>query len=181
MLKDMIIEYRELKADEISRELFRRFKRYQKVTKRWEKENAAWLLKKVFSIENWSEEDFAYLVKCLKHTIEAGGAVCGAFGKETLVGFFSVEKEPFGERRGYVQLSSIHVSYEHRGCGIGRQLFLMAADKARQFGGRKLYISAQSSEETQAFYKSMRCSEALEYKQSLTKAEPADCQLEYIL
>ncbi len=48
-------------------------------------------------------------------------------------------------------------------------------------GAKKLYISAHSSQETQAFYSSMGCIEAREYNKTLVAKEPYDCQLEYSL
>ena len=177
----LMTEYRELKAYEISQELFKQFNRYQKVTRCWRKENSVWVLKDISFEENWTAENIRYLVECLKNTATTGGVVFGAFKHGILAGFSSVENEPFGEKREYLQLSSIHVSYEHRGCGIGKELFRISADRAGKMGAKKLYISSHSSEETQAFYKSLHCSEALEYNQRLTGAEPFDCQLEYPL
>lgn len=48
-------------------------------------------------------------------------------------------------------------------------------------GGQKLYISAHSAVESQAFYRKMGCVEAEEYDPAHTAAEPCDCQLEYLL
>jgi ribosomal protein S18 acetylase RimI-like enzyme len=176
-----MIKYRELKTYEISQELFKQFNRYQKVTRCWRKENSVWVLKDISCEENWDAKDIRYLVECLKNTAIPGGAVFGAFKHEILAGFSSLENEPFGEKQEYLQLSSIHVSYEHRGCGIGKELFRMSANRARELGAKKLYMSSHSSEETQAFYRSLHCSEALEYDQRLTMAEPFDCQIEYLL
>ncbi len=175
------MEYRQLEAKELSRDLFRHFNRYQKVERCWRKEHGTWILKDIPFEENWNDDNYAFLVKCLKSTITTGGAVFGAFVYNMLVGFSSVENEPFGCRKEYLQLSSLHVSFEHRGRGIGKALFLLSADRARELGAVKLYISAHSSQETQAFYKSMHCVEALEYNQKLVAAEPFDCQLEYPL
>lgn len=65
--------------------------------------------------------------------------------------------------------------------GIGKQLFLDAACWAREKGTEKLYISAHSAVESQAFYTAMGCSEAEYYHQAYVEAEPFDCQLEYLL
>ena len=65
--------------------------------------------------------------------------------------------------------------------GIGKQLFQMASTWAREKGAKKLYISAHSSIESQAFYKAMGCVEALEYNKEHVEKEPCDCQLEYIV
>ena len=42
----------------------------------------------------------------------------------------------------------------------------------------KLYISAHSAVESQAFYKAMGCVEAEVYHQGHVEEEPYDCQLE---
>ena len=176
-----MMEYRELKTNQISPELFEPFNRYQKVTKCWRKENGAWMLEDISFEEDWSADDRAFLVQCLKNTTTTGGAVFGAFKDDSLVGFSSLENEHLGANQEYLQLSSLHVSNEQRGGGIGKTLFKMSADRARAMGAEKLYISAHSSQETQAFYKSMGCFEAVEYIQKLSEKEPSDCQLEYLL
>lgn len=51
----------------------------------------------------------------------------------------------------------------------------------KKSGAEKLYISAHSAVETQAFYNAMGCAEALEYSKFHTQKEPFDCQLECIL
>ena len=73
------------------------------------------------------------------------------------------------------------MSCECRGEGIGKGLFVCAKAAAKKLGAKKIYISAHSAEETQAFYHSLGCKEAEEYNQELVEAEPCDCQLEYIL
>jgi N-acetylglutamate synthase-like GNAT family acetyltransferase len=65
--------------------------------------------------------------------------------------------------------------------GIGKVLFQMASNWAREKGAKKLYISANSSVETQGFYRSLGCVEAMEYNQAHVDREPYDCQLEYVL
>ena len=62
--------------------------------------------------------------------------------------------------------------------GIGRTLFDAAKEWARKNGAEKLYISAHSAVESQAFYKAMGCVEAKEYNQKHVEEEPYDCQLE---
>ena len=104
--------------------------------------------------------------------------VYGAYEDGKLIGFCSVEHEPFGSEKQYVQLTSLHVSYEKRGNGIGKRLFEAARSVAASFNAKKLYISSHSAEETQAFYKAMGCKEAEEYKPEAVEAEPCDCQLE---
>ena len=73
------------------------------------------------------------------------------------------------------------MSEDMRGKGIGKQLFLDAACWAREKGAEKLYISAHSAVESQAFYTAMGCRQAEYYHQAHVEAEPFDCQLEYLL
>ncbi len=182
-----MIKYRELKYDEINVPLFEGFNRRQEVVKcrRWV--DGRWVIKDDPFIDQWSEEDYNTLVCCLKNTVASGGIVLGAFLDNLLKGFASVEGEPIGSKGQYMDLSSIHVSEEMRGKGIGRQLFNLAEDFARSKGKnsdnsvKKLYISAHSAVETQCFYKAMGCVDAEEYYLPHVEKEPYDCQLEKVL
>ncbi len=154
-------QYRILQEEEIDRDLFREFIRRQNVTKCWRKEEGAWVIKDAPFVDDWTEEDYQILVSCLKNTAATGGFVYGAFCGGVLKG-----------------LSSIQISEDVRGQGIGKRLFLAAKDWAREKGAGKLYISAHSAVESQAFYRAMGCVEALEYQQAHVEKEPFDCQLE---
>ena len=80
-----------------------------------------------------------------------------------------------------MDLAAIHVSQDMRGSGIGSCLLGKAKEWAKEKGAKKLYISAHSAVESQAFYKKMGCMEAKLYKQEHVEAEPFDCQLEVLL
>lgn len=175
------IIYRKINENELNTEIFSNFNRYQQVNKCWRKRNGQWTLENIAFTEQWGKEEYEFLVECLKNTLNTGGAVIGAFIEGKLAGFTSVENQFFGSKSQYLQLSSIHVSYESRGKGIGKKLFQMIAKEARNLDAKKLYISAHSSEESQAFYKAIGCIEAKEYNEKLVQAESCDCQLEYIL
>ena len=176
-----MIQYRTLCADELCRELFRHFIRHQVVTKCWRRDNGAWVIRDDPFIDDWSEADYQTLVACLKNTVQTGGVVYAAFSDDVLKGFVSVEAAFFGGEAQYLDLTSIHVSEDMRGAGIGRSLFLLAKDWAKEKGAKKLYISAHSAVESQAFYRSMGCVEAKEYNQRHVDEEPFDCQLECAL
>ena len=176
-----MLQYRALGAEEIDRELFQDFIRHQSVTDCWRKENNTWVIKRVPFIDDWSEADYQTLAACLKNTVSIGGFVYAAFYDGKLKGFVSVEPELFGEEQKYLDLSSIHVSEDMRGQGIGKSLFGLAKEWAKNKGAKKLYISAHSAVESQAFYKAMGCVEAQVYNQKHVEAEPCDCQLECVL
>lgn len=174
-------EYRRLEEKEICRELFGQFIRRQEVVKCWRRVDGKWVIRDDPFVDDWSEEDYGKLVACLKNTVATGGFVYAAFSDNALKGFVSVESALFGGEQGYLDLSSIHVSLDMRGRGIGRELFQAAKDWARAAGARKLYISAHSAVESQSFYKAMGCTEAQVYHPGHVEAEPFDCQLECVL
>lgn len=176
-----MITYRVLDKKEICRELFQDFIRHQTVTKCWRKENSKWIIRDAPFVDDWTEEDYQILIACLKNTLHSGGFVYAAFYNGKLKGFVSAEPEIFGGEQEYCDLSNIHISEDMRNQGIGRTLFLAAKEWAKQKGAKKLYISAHSAVESQAFYKAMGCVEAKVYNKKHVEAEPYDCQLECIL
>ncbi len=173
-----MVQYRALSSGEICRELFQGFIRHQVVTKCWRRENGKWVVRDDPFIDDWTEADYKTLISCLKNTVETGGVVYAAFLDGVLKGFASVESTLFGDEQKYLDLTSIHVSEDARGHGIGAALFSMAKKWAKENGAEKLYISAHSAVESQAFYQKMGCVEAAVYNQAHVDAEPFDCQLE---
>lgn len=175
------MEYRKIMMDEMNLELFSSFERYQEVTKCRRKIDGQWVIVDDPFIDQWSKEEYEILVSYLKNTIKTYGVVLGAFINGKLKGFASVESTTLGSRGEYLDLSSIHVSFDARGNGIGKTLFNMATKWAKDQGASKLYISAHSAVESQRFYEAMGCIEAAEYNEEHVKKEPCDCQLEYVL
>lgn len=174
-------KYRSICRQELDRALFAGFVRRQEVTRCWRKADGAWVIRDVPFVDDWNETDYAALVDCLRRTLAQGGFVYGAFRNGILKGFVSVEAGPLGSRGQYRDLSSLHVSQELRGQGIGAVLFLSAARWAAGQGGQKLYISAHSAVESQAFYQKMGCIDAAQHRQEHVEREPWDRQLECVL
>lgn len=178
---ECVREMRSLRFEDLNPELFRQFNRFQPVTKCWRKEEGRWVIRDIAFIEQWSDDDYAHLLDSLRHTLSRGGWIGGAFEDDRLIGFASVEGVFFGEQGEYLQLSNLHVSFESRRKGTGKALWKEAASWARRAGAGKLYISAHSAVESQAFYRMMGCTEAVWVHPDLAEAEPCDCQLEYDL
>lgn len=177
----MTIDYRPLEEADVTRALFVGFRRRQVVTGCWRREAGQWIIRDDPFIDDWDEGDYAVLVDCLRRTCRTGGLVLGAFVGGALKGFVSVEAAPMGSRGQYRDMTSLHVSEECRGRGIGRALMLRACGWARAHGGEKLYVSAHSAVESQAFYRAMGCVEAMEQSPEHVAREPFDCQLERLL
>ena len=173
--------FRTLKIEEIERELFADFIRHQVVEDCWRKENDTWVVKSDPFVDDWSEKDYEELIQHLKIICLSKGFIYGAFCSGKLKGFVSVSSEKIGENKEYMDLTNIHVSEDVRRRGIGKKLFEEATFWAQKQGAEKIYISAHSAVESQAFYKAMGCVEAKQYQQKHVEQEPFDCQLEYSL
>ena len=179
--KKTVTEFRTVAREELTMELFSQFRRRQVVDGCLRQEQEQWVVKSDPFVDQWSREDYEFLIQCLKNTLETGGVVFGAFSQGVLKGFASVEGKPVGSKGQYRDLTSLHVSEELRGAGIGRRLFEMAALWAKAQGGKKLYISSHSAVETQRFYQAMGCVDAKELLEEHVAREPLDRQLELVL
>lgn len=175
------IDFRELCEQEITKPLFLTFNRYQEIRKCRRKSGGLWADVDVCYTEQWNSGDFKRLIFSLVQTVRSGGTVLGAFRAGALAGFSAIENTLFGTTNSYLELSYFHVTYELRRCGIGRRLFELSCQSARQKGAGKLYISSNSSVETQAFYSAMGCVEAEEPDKDFMEREPCDIQLEFSL
>ena len=146
-----MVTYQVLTEKEIQEDLFRDFQRRQEVTRRLEKTAEGWTVREDRFVEDWGPEEYQILVRCLRHTAASGGLVLGAFSERKLKGFVSVEGAPAGSRGQYLELSSLHVSRELRGQGIGAALFEAARRFAWERGIGRLYISAHPAARPRPF------------------------------
>lgn len=175
------ITYQELNKDDLRMDILDKFNRYQKVTRCWRKQNDRWVITGHPFIDDWNLKEKRDVVSEMVRCAGNGGTVYGAVADGTVIGFACISADFFGTKSKYADLLFLHVSAGHRRQGIGRQLFQLAAGSARRMGAEKLYISAHSAEESQAFYRGIGCVDAVEINQALAEKEPFDCQLEYII
>lgn len=118
----------------------------------------------------------------LKETILSGGSAIGVFDSNNkLLGFATINRDFFGRKYKYVMLDQLFITLEYRNKGIGKRLFMLCADVARQWNADKIYICAGSAEETIAFYFAIGCKEAVEVNKELYENDPRDYQLEFTL
>lgn len=173
---------RELTLDDLADDLLKHFNRFQEVKRAWRKENDQYILKDICFTEHWDENEKLHIVKDEFHDcIKNGGTILGGFDDNKLIAFACIENKLFGSYNQYLQLSKLHVSNEYRNYGLGKRLFMLCCEIAKEKDAKKLYISANSSEETQAFYVKRGCVEAVEINKELAEKEPYDCQMEYVL
>jgi N-acetylglutamate synthase-like GNAT family acetyltransferase len=173
------IEYKELKIYDINNNLLDYYNRYQKVKRCYRNENGKWIIKEIEYIEDWNKNKKEYKTKEFSEIINNGGYVFGAYENNKLIGFARLLNKKFGNRKQYIQLENMHVSFGYRNKGIGKKLFNLCIKKAEEIGIEKIYISANTSEETQMFYLNIGCIDAEEINKELMEKEPYDRQMEY--
>ena len=156
------------------------FIRHQEVTECWRNVDGEWKLLPVVFVEHWDMPRLREEATELLQFSEEGRAVFGAFVGDRVIGFAALGTR-LGSKRQYIELTGFHVSAPYRGRGIGRRLFAAICEAARSTGAEKLYISAQSSRESQAAYKALGCVYAQEIDLIRAAEEPCDVQLEYDL
>ena len=174
-------QYRRLDNTNFSGHSLDGFVRRQTVTECWRKTGSDWKLVPNVYEENWSQVQCRETAEDMARHINLDQTGFGAFDGERIIGFATVSHRMFGAAARYVQLVCFQISKEYRRQGIGRKLFSLACEEARQLGADKLYISAHSSKESQAAYRALGCSFAEEINEELAAAEPFDVQLEYRL
>ena len=157
------------------------FIRRQEVAECWRKRDGQWKLLPIAYVEDWSLEDRRRRAESILQCVKDGGLAYGAWEGERLIGFAQLSGPRFGSRNQYIDLARFHVSEPFRRQGIGKELFRLACKGARELGAEKLYISAHSAVETQAFYRGLGCVDAQLPDPRHMEAEPFDCQLEYTL
>lgn len=156
------------------------FIRYQEVRRCWRQAAEGWRLEPIAFTENWDSARLREEAAELMRMNDDERPVFIALAGERVIGFASLG-ERFGSGRQYIDLCSLHVSEPWRGRGVGRKLFEASCAAARALGAQKLYISAHSSEESQAAYRALGCTWAQEIDPAHVDAEPFDVQMEYVL
>jgi N-acetylglutamate synthase-like GNAT family acetyltransferase len=174
--------FKVLGINDLNNDILDRFNRFQKVNKIYAKENGQWIVKEHAYIEDWDKKRKVEKINSdFYNAIISGAYVIAAYNENSIIGFAVLLNRKFGTQNQYIQLQDIHVSYEYRNNGIGKKLFANCIEKAKEIGAKKIYISANSSEETQCFYKNIGCIDAEEINEVLAQDEPFDRQMEYII
>jgi len=174
------IKFKELKTADISKNILDHYNRYQEIKKCYRKEEGKWIIKDIEFIENWDKDKKDNVIKIFTETLDGNsGYIFGAFDNDKLIGFAVLYNKIFGNRKQYIQLDSMQVSFGYRHKGIGKKLFELCTRKSKDIGIEKMYISANSSEETQKFYLSIGCKDAEEIDKELFEKEPFDRHMEY--
>ncbi len=176
------VQIREIGSGQLRADLLKDFDRTQVVEEVWRNVDGERRIVPCAFTEHWNEElkqeiifgDFA-------EAMEFGGRVFLAYEGRRLIGFAVLSGEALGDDEEYLQLIQLQVSHSERGKGVGRMLFACCAHMAKVMGAAKLYISAHSSVESQAFYQKMGCVDAQWIFAQQVEREPYDIQMEFVV
>lgn len=177
----MAIHYKKLDGNHFNTHSLDRFVRHQQVKECWRKVDGQWKLVPIEFAENWSVEQCQKIAADVALHMVKDQTAIGAFDGEEVVGFITVSHSIFGNTAKYVELVCFQVSEPYRGKKIGKALFQQACAEAKRLGADKLYISAHSSQESQAAYQALGCVHAAEINRKLAEEEPCDVPLEFVL
>lgn len=175
----MEIRYEPLTPENFGLHTLDTFQRRQRVQQCWRFVDGLWQLKPVSFEESWDLPQLRAIAADIAGHMTRDQSAFGAFAQDQLVGFATVSHHLFGRNARYAELVCFMVSAPFRGQGIGRRLFALAAGELPRLGADKLYISAHSSRESQAAYRALGCTLAVEINAALAAEEPFDVPLEY--
>ena len=175
------ITYSKLTHENFTINSLNAFKRFQEVKETWRKiDNRSVLVKNEFK-EDWDLNKLRRVAADILAAFDRGCIVYGAFYKQELIGFASLSDSFFGKTNQYIELTMLQVSAPFRRNGIGKELFRLVCNEAKNTKAQKIYISAHPSKESQMFYQKMGCTEAVEINRIIAQNEPFDVQMEYKL
>ncbi len=177
----MTITYGPLTRENFHPQSLDGFVRHQEVTKRWQMTAQGLVLVPEAFTEDWDLPKRREIAATIAEGVAGGKVAFGAFHWGSVVGYFFLDNQPIGTQRQYLELLLYHVSEPYRGRGIGKRLFALGSEAARNAGARKLYISAHPSQESQAAYRRLGCVDAVEIIPAIAEREPFDIQMEYAL
>lgn len=133
-------------------------------------------------VDDWDEEKRRWMTRLLLDGISGCCTAYGAFLDGRVVGYILLSHRLFGSEKQYAEVLLYHISAPVRRMGIGRRLFGMACERARELGAKKLYISANPAYESQEAYRRLGCVIASERDDSpVPGREDTDIVLEYVL
>ncbi|ADL49944.1 GNAT family N-acetyltransferase [Clostridium cellulovorans] len=166
-----MIKFQLLTKENMAENALDNYDRLQNVRRVYRKIDSEYMLVEDVGIMDWSFERKQAVAKAL---ISDDYITFGAIREDEIVGFASIEKQLQGK---YIVLDMMQVSRKYRGKGMGRTLFQLVKEKAKEMGAKQLYISACASEETIEFYKSMGCKITDNPIKKIAEDEPFDLQM----
>ena len=175
-----MIKIKDLTINDITPDMLLNFSHHQVIKEKWVKKNKKWELTTTSELREWNDEKRIWISDYLRQQIERGGSVEGAFAKDVLVGFCSVDGFLTGNTAKYANMTMLFVDDNWKRKGVGKKLFKKICLCAAKMKADKLFISAIPSFDTIAFYQCMGCEDAKEIISEYVDTDQ-DRYLEFVL
>jgi len=161
------IEIKELKIKDINDDFLIDFNRYLEIVDCYIKDNEEWIIvyNENKSTITWDKKYKEHKIENIINIIKNNGFVIGAYENNKLIGFACLLNEVFGTKKQYLELKYLFISKGYREKGIGRKLFLLCVEKAKEMGVKKLYIRAGKSLDTKKYFLTNRYKDTVELKE----------------
>lgn len=174
------MEYRELQREEI--EKMNEIDRKEVINQIYYHRNGRLELEdEHYNMQGFPNGELEDLIERQYEIFDKGGYLYGAFEGNLLIGVTSIDNKLIGQNKNYLKMDVLFVSHDFRKHGIGAKLIELVKEKALEFGGKKLYISATPSKNTVNFYMRNGAILVKELDQELYEMEPEDIHLELAL
>jgi len=179
--KDKIYETRLINTNEISKDFLKAFNRYQETNQAWIIKDGVKTLIDYKYKDDWDEIKKEEEAVELREIIEEGGHVYAIYDNDAVIAYLAIAGHFLDPNEEYIQLISIQVSHEYRNQGLGKLMFQVSIDEAREKGAKYLYISGHPSKASQAFYMGLGCEDTQWVCKALKELEPYDIHLQYTI
>ncbi len=173
-----MLEIRQLERDEI--EKVGTIDRGEWIDGVYYHQNGGLVLKpETHDVKGWGPGQMDSILPDLQACFGRGGLFWGAFDGDQLAGIAVLDSQFLGPEGDMLQLKFLHVSRPYRKTGLGKTLFMRAAETARTLGAARLYVSATPSQNTIHFYQRLGCVVLAQPDPYLFELEPEDIHFEY--
>ena len=130
-----------------------------------------------WELDGWPPGHLEEIMDFTRVHLGRGGIAWGAFDGDRLVGVASIDGIPIASSDDTINMPLLHVSNGHRGQGIGTHLFGLAADRTREMGARRMYVSGIPTGNSIKFYMNHGCRPIDKPDPELFQREPEDIHL----
>ena len=172
------MNYVNLQADDINLALFTHFERRQTVTLCWRQQGGAWVIREDPFIDDWSAADWNALIARSRKRFTVAASFSARLPIKSFWALRPSKRLCSGKTGSIWICRSFTYPQTRAARASGVPCLNGRSDGPGEHGAKKLYISAHSAVESQAFYRAMGCVDAQEPDPEHIRLEPFDRQLE---
>jgi len=135
------------------------------------------IINEFHNIEGWNLKELHDYINRLQDIYDRNGAIYGAFDNNRIVGLGALESKFIGRNNDQLKLDMLYISNSYRKKGIGKNLMNLMSKRAKELGGKSLYISATPFKNTVDFYFAIGAKLTNKINKDLYELEPYDIHM----